>query len=672
MHVQELANVCHVDPIIADILMDRGMDEVVRAQDFLYGRTHLFHDPLSMQDMDRAVSRIWRAVEHGENILIVGDSDADGITATAVLLQYLRSIGAKVKYHIPANDTIQQFWHGEQADILHGVDLIITVDTGISAVSGGAFPNSIDIVVTDHHECKKQLPAAYAVIDPKRSDDAYPFPSLSGAGVALKVVCAMAARNGDPQAEFERYCDMVAIGTVADAMPLIDENRYIVKQGLMRMQKRQRMGVDMLLRSAGYNFNRPITASGTGFVIAPRLNAAGRIGRSDLAVELLCTDNHAQARTLAEKLSQFNRERQQMESVAVETASAIVEKEIDWEKEPLILLRVEDWPTGIPGIVASRLVDRYAVPCIIVSFTDGIGRGSGRSIKGFDIFSAIQDCASCLTEFGGHELAAGFTVEEAGFGEFKKRMLRQADENRLRDGRRPMLPIVGELSASQVTMELARQLQLLEPFGMENPQPLFVTKEVLLDELMPLANTRHMRFSLKKDGRTFTGLMFGHSLRELRCTAGDLVDIVYALDINVGKSGEHLQLIVKKIEVSQCCLTPGYEAEYERFMAGDSDDLPEQAVPDRKDIIDVYSYLLRTMGEADVSVPRYQTVMARRISRAFGKPFNYSQLMLSLQVLCELKMVELSSVGKQIQVRVNCCNEKKNLTQSALWRRLKG
>jgi hypothetical protein len=207
---------------------------------------------------------------------------------------------------------------------------------------------------------------------------------------------------------------------------------------------------------------------------------------------------------------------------------------------------------------------------------------------------------------------------------------------------------------------------------MENPQPLFFTREVLLEELMPLANVRHMRFILKKDDQTFIGLMFGHSLRELRCTSGDLVDIVYALDVNVGKAGEQIQLIVKKIEVSRCCLVPGYEAEYDRFLAGETNELPADAVPDRKDIIDVYSYLLRTMGEADVSVPRYQTVMARRISRAFGKPFNYSQLMLSLQVLSQLKMVELSYAGKQIQIKVNCCREKKNLTQSALWRRLKG
>ncbi len=667
-----LAESCQIDPIVADILLQRGISTVEQAQNYLFGYQQVYHDPMLLADMSNAVTRIWQAVDQKENILIVGDSDADGLTATAVLLMYLRSVGARVNFYIPPSDEMTSFWRGEHKEVVGDASLIVTVDTGISSLIEGACLASADVIITDHHECKKQLPSVCAVIDPKRHDDTYPFAHLSGAGVALKLICALAGQHGDPREEFLRYCDLVAIGTVADAMPLSDENRFIVKEGLAQIQKRQRVGLDMLLRSAGYNFNRPITASSAGFVIAPRLNAAGRIGRSDLAIELLCTDNHAQARKLSEQLAQLNRDRQQIEAVSVEKASAMIEREIDPEKDRLILLRVEDWPTGMPGIVASRLVDRYALPCIIVSFSDGIGRGSGRSVKGFDMFRAMQDSAGLLVEFGGHELAAGFTVTEENYEAFRRDILAQADAIFREKGYGQMLPISAELSPQQITMELARQLQMLEPYGMENIQPLFMTKEVLLEELMPLANARHMRLTLIKDGKTFTGLMFGHTLRELRCTAGDTVDIVYALDINAGKSGESLQLIIKKIEVSQCCLVEGYEEEYDRFMAGESDQLPAQAIPDRKDVIDVYSYLLRTMGEADATIPRYQTVMSRRISRAYGKTVNYSQLMLSLHVLSELNMVELSNIGRQIQVRVNCCNEKKNLTQSALWRRLKG
>ncbi len=671
MDNQALAQACHIDPIVADILLSRGISSVEQAQNYLFGQ-QLFHDPMRLKNMSRAVSRIWRAIDRQEKILIVGDSDADGITATSVLLMYLRSVGANVSYYIPSSEEITAFWHGEFKDVLSDVSLIVTVDTGISSLIDEEWLPSVDVIITDHHECKKQLPSVYAVIDPKHKDESYPFAFLSGAGVALKLICALAGQRGDPQAEFLRYCDLVAIGTVADAMPLTDENRYIVKEGLAQIQKRQRVGLDMLLRGAGYNFRRQITASSTGFVIAPRLNAAGRIGRSDLAIDLLCTDNPAQARSLSEKLTHLNRDRQQIEGVSLEKAATMVEREIDLKKDRLILLRVEDWPTGMPGIVASRLVDRYALPCIIVSFSGGIGRGSGRSVKGFDMFGAMQDSAVLLEEFGGHELAAGFTVTEEHFEAFKQAMLNRADAVFRETGYAQVLPISAVLAPQQITMDLARQLQLIEPYGTENPQPLFMTKEVLLEELMPLANMRHMRLTLVKDGKTFTGLMFGRALWELCCTAGDYVDIVYALDVNVGKSGESLQLIIKKIEVSQCCLVEGFEDEYERFMAGELEKLPVQAIPDRTDVIDVYSYLLRTMGEADAAIPRYQAVMARRISRAFGKTFNYSQLMLSLQVLSELKMVKLTNMGRQIQIKVNCCNEKKNLTQSALWRRLKG
>ena len=672
MDSRMMAQACGIDTILADILIERGIESIDHANDFLSDTKLIFHDPMQMRDMPKAVTRIWTAVDGNEPILIVGDSDADGITATAVLYQYLRSVGATVRYYTPPAEHIADFWRGAYPEILQGIGLIVTVDCGISALQDAGRKLVADVIVTDHHECKQTLPQAYAVVDPKREGESYPYPYLSGAGVALKLICAMAAERGDATEELYRYCDLVAIGTVADAMPLTDENRALVKLGLRQMQERRRLGLDILLRNANYNFNRPITASCAGFVIAPRLNAAGRVDRSELAVELLCTDQAVLARQYVEQLMQFNRERQQIESVAVETAAAMAEREIEREGQRLLFLCVEDWPNGIAGIVASRLVDRYALPCVVVSISNGIGRGSARSVKGFNMFAAVGACATLLEEFGGHELAAGFTVKEENLPALREALLGRAEQAYLDAGYAPGLSVSAVLEVDQISLSLARQLQKLEPYGMDNPQPLFVTKEVLLEELMPLANVRHLRLTLEKNGRTFTGLMFGHTLRELRCSAGDLVDIVYALDINSGKNTEQLQLIIKRIEVSQCCLVEGYEKEYEQFMDGTLDCLPEAAVPDRKDVIDVYSYLLRTMGEADADTPRYPTVMARRISRVFGKPFHYAQLMLSLGVLSELKMVELHPQGRQMRILVNCCNEKKNLTQSALWKRLKG
>lgn len=672
MDNQMLAAACGIDSILADILIERGIESIEQAHDFLSDTKLIFHDPMSMQDMAKAVDRIGRAVTEQERILIVGDSDADGITATAVLYQYLCSLGAVVTYYTPPTDGIAAFWRGECPEITSGIGLIITVDCGVSALGEGDGCLTADVIVTDHHECKRALPQVYAVLDPKREGETYPYPHLSGAGVVLKLIYAMATERGNATEALYRYCDLVAIGTVADAMPLTDENRSLVKLGLRQMQNKRRLGLEILLRSAGYNFNRAITASCAGFVIAPRLNAAGRVDHSELAIELLCTDNAAKARQYVEQLTQFNRERQQIESVAVETAAAIAEQELKQEGQRLLFLCVEDLPNGIAGIVASRLVDRYALPCVVVSVSHGIGRGSARSVKGFNIFAAVGDCTELLEEFGGHELAAGFTVKAEKIPALREAMMWRAEQMVSDAGYAPGLSVSAVLEVEQISLNLAHQLQKLEPYGMENPQPLFVTREVLLEELMPLANMRHLRLGLEKNGHSFAGLMFGHTIRELRCSAGDLVDIVYALDIHAGKQSEQLQLIIKKIEVSQCCLVEGYESEYEQFMAGELERLPEPAIPDRKDVIDVYSYLLRTMGEADADTPRYPTVMARRISRVFGKPFHYSQLMLSLGVLSELKMVELSPMGRQVRIQVNCCNEKKNLTQSALWKRLKG
>ncbi len=669
MDRQEIAQSCKIDPIIADILIERAVDTPDKAQNFLFGNQEIFHEPTILLDMSKAVSRIWQAVDKGEKIAIVGDSDADGITATAVLLLYLQSLGADVDYIILDNETLPTFWRGEMKP--SSFDLLISVDTGISSLTDACVFSPAQVIITDHHECKTSIPNAYAVIDPKRADETYPFSHLSGAGVALKLVCAMASLRGDAQAVFEEYCDLVAIGTVADAMPLVDENRYIVKQGIQKIQKHRRVGLDMLLKSAGYNLNRVITAPSIGFVVAPRLNAAGRINRSDLAIELLCTEDYAKARVLSDKLAKLNRDRQEIEAVSLKEATQLVETEVDLDKDRMIVLRVEDWPSGIPGIVASRLVDRYAVPCVIVSFSDGVGRGSGRSVKGFDMFCAMQDHAHLLSEFGGHELAAGFTICEENYTLFKKSLRNRAEAIYQENGFANALPVSAKLDAEKITVELARQLQLLEPFGMENPQPLFMTQWVYIEEMMPLANERHLKLLLKKDQQSFTALMFGHTMRELHCAIGDTVDIIYALDITVAKETEQLQLIIKNMELSESSRMDQYEEEYRQFMAGAREDLPPQAVPDRKDIIDVYSYLVRTMGEGEDATLRHPSVMARRISRAFGKAFNVSQLMLSLQVLRELKMVEVTEVGQQLYVLVTCSTEKKNLSQSALWMRLK-
>ncbi len=363
--IDSISTRCGVDRIIAKILIGRGVDTAEKAQLFLDQNHKLFHDPFLLPDMERAVARLQRAIEGGEQILVVGDSDADGITATAIMMQYLQSRSANAHYTIPDNgDNLSLFSQQSLADMLaRGVRLIVTVDLGVSAVEQiTAFQaRGIDVIVTDHHECKRELPACYAVIDPKRPYSGYPFDGLSGAGVALKLVCAHALRYGDMRAAFYESCDLAAVGTVADAMPLLDENRFIVSRGLDRINEHRRIAMGALLATAGYNPERKVTASSAGFVLAPRINAAGRINQAGLAVEMFLSKSYSRAKEIADVLAGANHERQKLESSALKEVSGLIDETVDIDRDKLILIRVDKWQTGIAGIVASRLVDRYGL-----------------------------------------------------------------------------------------------------------------------------------------------------------------------------------------------------------------------------------------------------------------------------------------------------------------------
>lgn len=671
----QIAELCETDLIIANILVSRGISTPDAAKSFLYSNDKLFHNPFLLQDMKRAVCRVELAIKKNEKILIVGDSDTDGITATTCLLHYLRSLGATADFHIPDNGDNNCVWEEDpSAGFAEQYRLIITVDTGISAGGGISLfrKSGVDVIVTDHHECKSTLPDCYAVINPKRRDSEYPFGCLSGAGVALKLIYALAMSRGNAREVFWRYCDLVAIGTVADAMPLVDENRFIVKSGLEVINKKKRVSLDVLLRTAGYNFDRPVTASSTGFVVAPRLNAAGRIGRADLAVELLMCENFCDAKKMAEQLAVANRERQQLEVVAVKEATLLVDSEVNLDKDRIIILKVDNWQQGIPGIVASRLMDRYALTCIIVSFTDGVGRGSARSIKGFDIYDAISRNKHLLLEYGGHELAAGFAVLEENFEMLAADLKRQAHDVYEAHGFENNVLVEAELEVDKMTIDFAGQVSKLEPFGAGNSQPVFLAKNMEIEDIISLANNRHLKLSLLKDDKVFTGLIFGHTANELKCTAGDIVDIAFALDINISKGANILQLIIKKVDIASNCLCEGYEQEYYDFIDGKIDILPSEATPDRSDVIDVYSYLLRTANGSDANCQCNPAALARTISRCYNRKMNFAKLILSLDILRELNMADYQLQGKHIVVSAKCLAHKTNLADSALWKKIRG
>ena len=408
--------------LVSSVLASRGVETSEQAAEALEREHTLHYSPFLMKDMDKAVERINTAFARGEKLAVFGDYDVDGITSTCLLTDYLRSRGADVTMHIPRR--IEE-GYGLGCDAIRalaesGVTLIVTVDCGITGVEETAYAASlgVDLVITDHHECKEQLPDACAVVDPHRPDCPYPFKHLAGVGVALGLVLALG--EGREDALFARYCTLAAIGTIADVMRMEGENRTIVQCGLEGIDRSDFTGLHALLREAGLT-SRPISSIQIGFVLAPRINAAGRMGRAELAAELLLTDDPARAENLARELCELNRERQSVEQDIFHRAIEQMEDLPESERSALVLSS-EDWHQGVVGIVASRLSEKFSCPSFMIHLSGGSGKGSCRSYGGFNLFSALEACSDLLVSFGGHELAAGFTIEERNIPAFRTRM----------------------------------------------------------------------------------------------------------------------------------------------------------------------------------------------------------------------------------------------------------
>ena len=491
-----------VPPLAALTLCARGLDTVEKARSFLdAGRGQLL-EPRLMKDMDAAAARVRRALEQGEQIAVYGDYDVDGITATCLLTDFLRSEGGEVVPYIP--DRMEEGYglNREAVAALHaqGVGLIITVDCGITAVEEAAYAAAlgVDVVITDHHECKEALPAALAVVDPRRPDCPYPFKCLAGVGVALKLVLAL----GGPERREEllrKYADLAAIGTVADVMSLTGENRTIVRLGLAELRRTRRPGLKALLREAGLE-EKPLSSTSVGYTLAPRINASGRMGCAALAGELLLTGDPVRGEELARQLCTLNRERQAIEAgiyaQCLERADALPRS-----RRHALVLAGEHWHQGVVGIVASRLAERYACPAFMICLQDGKGKGSCRSFAGFNLFAALEHCAPLLEGFGGHALAAGFTIKEENIPAFAAAM---NDYVSAATGGREMVSVLdvdGELDdPGLLTLEGVEGLDLLEPYGAGNPKPVFSLSGCLISAMSGVGGGRHLKLKLSAGG----------------------------------------------------------------------------------------------------------------------------------------------------------------------------
>ena len=517
--------------LLAGILAARGITDPDEALTLLAGEEEL-SDPELLTDMHKACQRIWQAIDNGETIVVYGDYDVDGVTATALLYQHLKGMGATVKCMLPSREGDGYGLSKNAIQSIHdkGCQLIVTVDNGISAVEEAEFAAQlgVDLIITDHHLPPEQLPKAVAVVDPRREDDTSPFKGLCGAGVAFKLCAAL---DGCPAEEMLDYCgDLAAVGTVADVMPLTGENRTLVKAGLRQLQQTDRPGMEALLEEVGLA-GKPVTAENVSYAIAPRINAAGRMDSAVTALQLVLCEDPDRAAELAHKLNQINVQRQETETQIFQAVQQQLEQQPDCLEDRVMLLWGRDWHPGVIGIVASRMVERTGRPVIIVTVDQqGEGKGSGRSVQGFNLHACIGSCADLLIRYGGHAMAAGLSVREENLPELRRRLNEWAAREC------PVLhtpPLCCDLAIhlDRITVDSVRRLEQLAPYGAENPTPVFLLQNAVLDGVYPVSEGKHSRLRLRQGNASIYAVWFGMAPEQLPYATGDVVDAALNLSV---------------------------------------------------------------------------------------------------------------------------------------------
>lgn len=676
VRARELSRELSIGELLARILVLRGYGDKDSARAFLSCETALLHDPYLLKDMDAAVKRILDAVRNKEAITVYGDYDVDGVTSVSSLWTYLRGIGASVDYYIP-NRASEGYGVSRAAiDALKesGTSLVITVDTGITAIEETEYMKSlgIDAVITDHHRCRETLPSAVAVVNPKRPDDTYPFKELAGVGVVFKLLTALEiavqeerifgsiGHGLSPEERCRRLIDsgksdflekicrehaaLTTLGTVADVMTLTDENRLICSIGISAIERDPGVGLGALIDAATDKKNqkfpkkRRINSSFIGYTVAPRINAAGRIDDARLGVELFTCTDAARAKTLADRLCELNVCRQSEENRISEEAMALAESTHDFENDPVLVLAGEDWHHGVVGIVASRITEKYNLPSLLISVEDGIGKGSGRSIKGFNISEALEECKDLLLRYGGHDLAAGLTVKAENIDELRRRINEYARKHIDLSDNEACIEIDCEAKEDELTLENAEELMLLEPCGAGNPQPVLTVSGVRLAAVASIGGGKHTKLTVCAAGRETDALAFGVTSEEADLFAGDTVDLVFTLGVNEFMGKKSCQLYVSDARISG--IGDRYKNECE-FLArkekGESFSVSDDLLPDRDDFAAVYR-IVRSVAAERSCISLYRLHKAVTES---GSNMRAAKLKLALLTLKDVGLITL-------------------------------
>jgi len=549
-----LASDLGVSATFARLLANRGFLDARQVQEFLEPSMDRLLDPYMMRDMDKAAARIWVAIEKQEQILVFGDYDVDGITATSLLSSALEALGANVGYFIP--DRIRDGYglsvRGVELARKRRTKLIITADCGITATAEVklAAEQGMEVIVTDHHEPLGEMPSAVAILNPKRRDCPYPFKDLAGVGVVFKLVQGLNASRPSafPEGFVERNLDLVALGTIADVVPLVGENRIFAKIGLDQLHESHRPGLTALKEVAGLTARR-IESGHVAYILAPRINAAGRLGNAESGVRLLLSTERREALSIAESLEEDNTNRKKIDESTLEDALEMLHR-LGADLPPAIVLWSDRWHPGVLGIVASRLMERFHRPTILISADEDEGKGSGRSIKGFDVCQALQECRRHLVGFGGHSYAAGLTIRAENLEPFREQFCRVVAERMKPEDYVPTLAIDGILPLEECNEDLVRALERLSPFGIGNAEPLFVAENVALGAPPMVVSKNHLKMSIRQNGRELDciGFGLGYLAGPLRHESGR-VAVAFVPTINVWQNRSRLQLKLRDIQV---------------------------------------------------------------------------------------------------------------------------
>ena len=559
--VRDMSEALELPPAIVKILLNRGFDSPETVEKFLNPQLSDLQDPFLLHGMDKAMERVTKALLANEKIVIYGDYDVDGITATSLLYIIFNKLGAQVDYFLP-NRLVEGY--GLSVDGINearkkGVDLIITVDTGINAIDEVAYANSqgIDVIITDHHEPREILPEAVAIVNPKQEQCQF-NEELSGVGVAFKFAQAVYKSLGQNVADLHEHLDLVALGTAADIVPLVGENRVLTRFGIPQISRTTKPGLKSLTFVSGL-MGKDISTGQVVFVLAPRINAIGRLGDAKDAIRLLSTRDEKVAQEVARKLDDDNRKRKRIDEETLNEALAQLEEIADLENDKAIVLAGEGWHLGVIGIVASRIVERYHLPTVMISLKDGVGKGSARSIPGFHLCEALNKCEDLLLQYGGHKYAAGLSIESKNVEEFRKKFIEVSNSELTADDIQPKLKIDMEIELSEVTDDFMELLEKFAPFGPQNMRPVFLTRNCEIIGRPSVVGNNHLRMRVRKGSTVIDVIGFGFGDMLSQISTGSLVDSVYTLEYNTYNNVTRVQMRIKDIKLTVSTMAPDYK-----------------------------------------------------------------------------------------------------------------